>query len=50
MTPADAPVPWAEIDAAYVRLRADPEQWSDYLAELAAWEVGGRPDPAAAGE
>lgn len=26
-----------QVHAAYARLRADPEAWADYQAELAAW-------------
>jgi hypothetical protein len=50
VAPAQASGLWAEIDAGYARLQADPEQWSAYLAELAAWEAGGDVDDAAAGE
>lgn len=27
-----------ELDAAYARLKADPEAWADYQAELALWD------------
>ncbi len=30
---------WAEIDAAYERVRCeDPRGWAEYLGELAAWD------------
>jgi predicted transcriptional regulator len=30
---------YAELDAAFERLRADPVAWEGYLAERAEWEV-----------
>ncbi len=30
---------WAGVRADYERLRADPQEWSDYADELAAWDL-----------
>ena len=40
---------WAEIEAAYDRLRRDETAWADYLGELAEVTVG-EPDAGAARE
>jgi hypothetical protein len=29
---------WAGVRTDYERLRADPQQWSDYAGELAEWD------------
>jgi hypothetical protein len=29
---------WAGVQADYARLQADPQQWADYVAELAEWD------------
>ena len=29
---------WAGVQADYARLQADPQEWSDYVNELAEWE------------
>jgi hypothetical protein len=35
---------WAEIYAGYERLRANPEEWADYMAELHSWTDARDPD------
>jgi hypothetical protein len=30
---------WAEVHAAYDRLRADPEAWEGYVSEIREWDV-----------
>ncbi|MGC8514064.1 MAG: hypothetical protein ACP5P1_13690 [Acidimicrobiales bacterium] len=30
---------WAGVRADYERLRADPQEWSDYADELAEWDL-----------
>lgn len=35
---------WADIDASYARLQADPEEWADYMAELHSWTDAVDPD------
>lgn len=30
---------WAEVHAAYERLRADPKEWKGYLVEAREWDV-----------
>jgi uncharacterized protein with von Willebrand factor type A (vWA) domain len=29
---------WEGVQADYARLRADPQQWTDYVTELAEWD------------
>lgn len=29
---------WDEVKAGYERLRANPQEWADYLAEAAVWD------------
>jgi len=29
---------WAGVRADYARLQADPEEWADYVSELAEWD------------
>jgi hypothetical protein len=29
---------WAGVRADYARLQADPEEWADYVGELAEWD------------
>jgi hypothetical protein len=29
---------WTGVQADYARLQADPQQWSDYVSELAEWD------------
>jgi hypothetical protein len=29
---------WQGVQEDYARLQADPEQWSDYVSELAEWD------------
>lgn len=41
---------WADIFAAYDRLRDDPQEWAEYSAELASWDGGGDRDTDAAAE
>ncbi len=41
---------WAEINAAYARLQANPEQWNDYRADLDDWDTAGDDDTSAAEE
>ncbi|MDQ2882280.1 MAG: antitoxin MazE7 [Actinomycetota bacterium] len=32
---------WCDIEAAYARMqREEPDEWAEYLGELAGWEVG----------
>ncbi len=35
----DADQFWAEVHAAYDRLRADPKEWDGYLSEAREWDV-----------
>jgi hypothetical protein len=30
---------WAGVRADYARLQADPEEWADYVGELAEWDA-----------
>jgi predicted transcriptional regulator len=30
---------WEGVRADYARLQADPEEWEDYVGELAEWDV-----------
>ena len=30
---------WAEVHAAYDRLRTDPEAWASYVSEIQEWDV-----------
>jgi hypothetical protein len=30
---------WEGVRADYARLQADPEEWADYVGELAAWDA-----------
>lgn len=42
---------WDEIEDAYRRVKADPDAWREYLAELSGWDTpGGGPDGDAAEE
>jgi hypothetical protein len=29
---------WAGVQADYARLQADPQEWEDYVSELAEWD------------
>jgi len=29
---------WAGVQADYARLQADPQEWADYVGELAEWD------------
>jgi hypothetical protein len=29
---------WAGVQADYARLQAEPEEWADYVSELAEWD------------
>jgi hypothetical protein len=29
---------WAGVQADYARLQADPQEWADYVSELAEWD------------
>ena len=29
---------WAGVRADYARLQADPQEWADYVSELAQWD------------
>ncbi len=35
----DAEQFWSEVDAAYDRLRADPDAWAAYMDEIHEWDV-----------
>jgi len=35
---------WNAVDAGYQRLRADDDEWSDYVAERDEWVVAGLTD------
>lgn len=41
---------WADIYAAYDRLKADPEEWSRYQSEVASWDGAADADADAAAE
>jgi hypothetical protein len=30
---------WEGVHADYARLQADPQQWADYVTELAEWDI-----------